>query len=226
MKILSYNINQCSQEKLDAVIAMGADIMVLLECANKPLISIPDDYEMLWSGEDGLPNKGMAIIWKQKKCRIRKYEEWKHKYMQPLIVNDGDNRWFLLASWPTVYKTDKTYPQILLEALKEYTPLIQRYDTIVTGDFNCYIGQKGVSQKTGTFEQCITYMASLGLHSEYHKRTQEEFGKETCSTFHHHYDENRPFFLDYTFTNIPLFAYMIGGWERNISDHNAQIIVI
>ena len=64
MKILSYNINQCSQEKLNAVINMGADIMLLFECANKPLISIPDDYEMLWSGEDNLPNKGMAIICK------------------------------------------------------------------------------------------------------------------------------------------------------------------
>lgn len=51
MKILSYNINQCSQEKLNAVINMGADIMLLFECANKPLISIPDDYEMLWSGD-------------------------------------------------------------------------------------------------------------------------------------------------------------------------------
>ena len=71
MNILTYNINQCTQAKLDAVIAKGADIMILLECANKPLISIPDDYEMLWSGEDELPNKGMAIIWKQKKCRIR-----------------------------------------------------------------------------------------------------------------------------------------------------------
>ena len=46
MKILSYNINQCSQEKLDAVINMGADIMILFECANKPLISIPDDPQI------------------------------------------------------------------------------------------------------------------------------------------------------------------------------------
>ena len=165
MKILSYNINQCSQEKLDAVINMGADIMLLFECANEPLISIPDDYEMLWSGEDNLPNKGMAIIWKQKNCRIRKYEEWKHKYMQPLIVSDGDNQWFLLASWPTVYNTNKTYPQILLESLKEYTPMIQQYDTIITGDFNCYIGQGHVSKKTGTFEQCIEYMRELGVLS-------------------------------------------------------------
>ena len=35
-----------------------------------------------------------------------------------------------------------------------------------------------------------------------------------------------PFFIDFTFTNIPLFAYMIGGWERNMSDHNPQLIVI
>lgn len=224
MKILAYNINQCSQAKLDEVIAMGADIMVLMECANKPLISIPDDYEMLWSGE--LQHKGMAIIWKQENCRIRKYEEWKHKYVQPLVVSDGTKEWLLLASWPTTYNNPRSYPQILLEALKDYADLIKQYETIITGDFNCYIGQSGVSQKTGTFQQCIEYMHELGLYSEYHKRTQEEFGKESSSTYHHHFDENRPFFLDYTFTNIPLFAYMIGSWNKSISDHCPQIIVI
>lgn len=35
-----------------------------------------------------------------------------------------------------------------------------------------------------------------------------------------------PFFIDFSFTNFPLFAYMGGGWERNKSDHNPQIIVI
>lgn len=68
-------------------------------------------------------------------------------------------------------------------------------------------------------------MKELGLRSEYHERTQEEFGKETCSTYHHQFKEDLPFFIDFTFTNTPLFAYMIDGWERNMSDHNPQIIV-
>ena len=62
--------------------------------------------------------------------------------------------------------------------------------------------------------------------NETSKSRHEEFGKESCHTYHHQFKEDMPFFLDYTFTNIPLFAYMIGGWERKVSDHNAQIIVI
>ena len=97
---------------------------------------------------------------------------------------------------------------------------------MITGDFNCYIGQGGVSKQTGTFEQCIEYMRELGLHSEYHERTQEAFGKESSYTYHHQFKDDMPFFIDFTFTNIPLFAYMIGSWERNMSDHSPQIIVI
>ena len=144
--------------------------------------------------------------------------------MIPLIV---DGKWLLLASWPTIVPgIKKTYPQILLECMKAYSEHIKEMSTMITGDFNCYIGQGGVSKQTGTFDQCIAYMRELGLHSEYHERTQEEFGKESCFTYHHRFKEDMPFFLDYTFTNITLFAYMIGGWERKVSDHNAQIIVI
>ena len=147
-----------------------------------------------------------------------------HKYMIPLIVDD---KWLLLAAWPTIVPDiKKTYPQILLECLKAYSDHIKEMPTIITGDFNCYIGQSGVSKQTGTFEQCIDYMQGFGLRSEYHKRTREEFGKESSCTYHHQFKDDMPFFIDFTFTNIPLFAYMIGSWERNISDHNPQIIVI
>ena len=61
---------------------------------------------------------------------------------------------------------------------------------------------------------------------KYHERNHEEFGKETSCTYHHQFKDDMPFFIDFTFTNIPLFAYMVGGWERNMSDHNPQIIVI
>ena len=33
-------------------------------------------------------------------------------------------------------------------------------------------------------------------------------------------------FVVYLILNVRLFAYMIGGWERKVSDHNAQIILI
>lgn len=46
---------------------------------------------------------------------------------------------------------------------------IKEMPTMITGDFNCHIGQGRVSKQTGTFEQCIDYMQGLGLRSDYHR---------------------------------------------------------
>ena len=223
MKILSYNIHRCNQEKIDNILPRGADIMVLPECACPDQVCLPEGYEMTWVGIYDF--KGLGVIWKSSvKCEVAPWADAEHKYMIPLIVDD---KWLLLAAWPTIVPDiKKTYPQILLECLKAYSDHIKEMPTIITGDFNCYIGQSGVSKQTGTFEQCIDYMQGFGLRSEYHKRTREEFGKESSCTYHHQFKDDMPFFIDFTFTNIPLFAYMIGSWERNISDHNPQIIVI
>ena len=225
MKILSYNIHRCNQEKIDSILQRGADIMVLPECAYQEQVTLPDGYAMTWHGDDATKWKGLGVIWRRTvDCRVADWYDASHKYMIPLIV---DGKWLLLASWPTIVPgIKKTYPQILLECLKAYSEHIKEMPTMITGDFNCYIGQGGVSKQTGTFEQCIEYMQELGLRSEYHERTHEEFGNETSCTYHHQFKDDMPFFIDFTFTNIPLFAYMIGGWERNMSDHNPQIIVI
>ena len=75
--------------------------------------------------------------------------------MLPLIV---DGKWLLLASWPTIVPgIKKTYPQILLECLKVYSEHIKEMPTMITGDFNCYIGQGGVSKQTGTEAPCDSY---------------------------------------------------------------------
>ena len=215
MKILSYNIHRCSQEKIDYVLSRGADIMVLPECACPEQVTLPDGYAMTWQGDDATKWKGLGVIWRRTvRCRVADWYDESHKYMIPLIIED---KWLLLAAWLTMLPTEKkSYPQILLDSLKAYSEPIKAMPTMITGDCNCYIGQGGVSKQTGTFEQGIAYMRELGLHSEYHERTQEEFGKERCFTYHHQFKEDMPFFLDYTFTNIPLFAYMIGGWERKV----------
>ena len=223
MKILSYNIHHCSQAKIDTVLSKGADILVLPECACPEQVNLPKDYEMTWVGEYDL--KGLRVVWHTTvKRNVATWADMAHKYMIPLIIED---KWLLLAAWPTVLpEVKKSYPQILLEALKAYSEHIKKMPTMITGDFNCYIGQGGVNKQTGTFEQCIEYMQELGLHSEYHQRTHEAFGKELICTYHHRFKDDWTFFIDYTFTNIPLFAFMVGDWDKDMSDHSPQIIVI
>ena len=223
MKILSYNIHHCSIEKIDKVLSYDADINVIPELANPKYTHIPDNYEQVWQGV--YEKKGLGVFWKKSiKCETPKWWNEKHKYIRPLIV---DNCWLLIAAWPTVHEGDnKVYPQILLEAIQEYEPYIQQFPTLITGDLNCFIGQNGATQQTGRLEDIVDFLAKYNIVSLYHSRTGESFGKETQFTYHHMFSEHSHFFLDYTFTNIPVFAYELQQKWDKISDHHPQMIVI
>lgn len=77
-----------------------------------------------------------------------------------------------------MWQESKTYPQLLLEALHEYSSYFDKLPSLAIGDFNCYIGQSGVKKKTGTFEDCIKEFEVHGMKSAYHTHNNEEFGKE------------------------------------------------
>lgn len=224
MKIVSYNIAKCVQTKIDSVLRMNADLYILPECANSKNIVLPKGQAMLWTGDDDMPQKGLGVIWRESLSvhPVKGYRKIRHHI--PLIVDDGVCQRFILACWPTVWQEAKTYPQLLLEALHEYGAYLDKYPSLSLGDFNCYIGQSGVRKKTGTFEDCIKEFKSHGMKSAYHTIHNEEFGKEHEATFFWRYNENSPYFLDYTFSNVSILSYEIGRWEKEISDHRSQII--
>ena len=100
MKILTYNIHRCNQEKIDSILQRGADIMVLPECAYQEQVTLPDGYAMTWHGDDAAKWKGLGVIWRRSvDCRVAEWYDASHKYMIPLIV---DGKWLLLAAWPTI----------------------------------------------------------------------------------------------------------------------------
>jgi hypothetical protein len=224
MKVISYNTHTCTQAKIDHILAMGADLFILPECSSREHVSIPAGYDMLWCGDDDLKEKGLGVVLK-KHLSVRIIPEYKKiKHILPLMVDSAGFPKFVLASWPTVWMEKKTYPQLLLEALKEYSFYLVRFPSMVVGDFNCFVGQSGVSKTTGTFEDCIAEMEKHGLRSIYHEQTGESFGKETTATFYWHFNPEKPFFLDYAFSCIKPSSFAVGEWEREISDHRPLII--
>lgn len=203
---------------------MGADLYILPECANAKSIVLPKEYSMLWAGDDDSPQKGLGVIWK-KSLSVHIVKEYtKIKHCLPLIVDCDGVKKFILACWPTVWKETKTYPQLLLEALHEYGSYFDRFPALAIGDFNCYVGQSGVKRMTGTFEDCIKTFAAYGMKSAYHEQSGDEFGKESEATFFWRYNENSPYFLDYTFSNIAIRSYVLGQWDKKISDHRSQVV--
>lgn len=224
MKIVSYNIAKCVQAKIDHVLRMNADVYILPECANKSSIQLPAGYDMLWTGDEDIPYKGLGVIWK-KEFSIHVVEDFvRIKHHLPLIVDCGDSRIFILACWPTVWKENKTYPQLLLEALHKYGSYLDGGPALAIGDFNCYIGQSNVRKSTGTFEDCIKELQLHGMKSIYHEQNAEELGKESDATFFWRYNEQNPYFLDYAFCNVKPKSFVIGKWERDVSDHRPLIV--
>ena len=51
MKIISYNINSCNQNKVDQLFEQNADVYVVPEIACQDKIKIPDEYEMKWNSK-------------------------------------------------------------------------------------------------------------------------------------------------------------------------------
>lgn len=183
MKIVSYNIAKCVQTKIDHILRMNADLYILPECADSKSIVLPKGYTMFWTGDDDIPQKGLGVIWKDELSVHIVNGHRKIKHHLPLIVdNDGCSK-FILACWPTVWQESKTYPQLLLEALHEYSPYFDKMPSLAIGDFNCYIGQSGVKKGTGTFEDCIKEFEAHGMKSAYHTHNKEEFEKEHEATF-------------------------------------------
>ena len=227
MKIVSYNIARCTQSKIDHVLGMGADLNILPECACREQVTLPEGYDMLWTGDDDIPNKGLGVIWKNHLSVniVQDYRKIRHHL--PLLVNGAGFPKFVLACWPTISKEEhKTYPQLLLEALMEYSFYLDRFPAIALGDFNCFIGQKGVSRTTRTFEDCIFEFDGHGMNSMYHAQVKENFGRESEATFFWRFNEKSPFFLDYAFSSIEPKHFSIGKWEPEISDHRPLIIEI
>jgi len=222
MKILTYNIHLSTQEKVDIVLGNGADVYILPELACPSQVMLPDGYKIEWTGD--IDHKGLGIIWKSSlKAVVPTWYNPKHQYFLPVIIEGK----LIVAAWPTTTEENKPkkYPQIAMEAFREYAPYLKEYPSLITGDMNCYKGQSGETKKY-SIQAIFDYLGSMDIVSVYHDRAGVSPGNESKATYFHQFKEDKPFFLDYTFSNIPLKSYKLGDWDKGISDHVPQFIEI
>lgn len=227
LSVVSYNINQCSQQKVDRLLAMDADVLVVPELSCRDHITLPDGYDMEWCGKSfanklGRRSKGLGIIWRKGEGRVPEWYNPSLKYAIPLIVGD----FLILAFWPTKHDPTKTYPQLAQELIAEYAPHLGEYKTLVIGDFNCYYKQFDANATYGDITNVDAALSRLGLRSVYHVMRGEKFGKETRPTYYHQFKAEQGFFIDYAYTNAAIVSYRLMDWNREMSDHVAQEIVI
>lgn len=222
MKIISYNINDSYPWKVERLLKMQADILVVPEITCPDDANLPDDYEMCWRGISYYHEfqrwKGLGVLWKRGLGYVPDWYNPSLFYAIPLIAGDI----LILAIWPTKREKitgKKTYPQIAQEILSEYAPHFKDYRTIVIGDFNCCLNQPDYSKQHGNILRINEFLNTYGLRSLYHDLTGEAFGKETTPTYYHNFNGDFPFFLDYAYTAIPVKSFRLFAWDRDMSDH-------
>lgn len=229
MKVISYNINDCQPWKIDHLLGMQADVLVVPEITCPEDAHLPDNLDMKWYGIEynyhGKRWKGLGVIWQKGIGFVPEWFNSELDYAIPLIVGD----FLILGIWPTKptdNRPKKPYPQIAQDIIKEYAPYFQQYKTLIIGDFNCYVNQYDAKKKSGDILKVNKLLESQGLCSLYHQQSGEEFGHETVPTYFHRFNENDPYFLDYAYTNFPVSSFRMFPWNKEISDHVGMEIII
>ncbi len=222
MKIIAHNISSCTQEKVDYLLTFKANVYVIPEIAKN--VNVSPEYEMEYLGD--ITSKGLGIIWRKGKGEIPTWFKDDYKklsYAIPLIY-DGI---LILGFWPTNYKQNKTYTKLAKEIIEKYTTHFSDFSQcIITGDFNLY-HKENAPNKAADIIEIDKELQSLGFKSVYHDSNGETFDHETRNTFFMRFDKNDSFFLDYTYSKLPVqkYDFIDNPWEK-FSDHIGQIIEI
>lgn len=227
MRIVSYNINDCNPRKIEHLLGLHADVLVVPEITCPENSHLPERYEMEWCGIDYFFHekrwKGLGIIWKKGSGFIPEWFNPEYSYAIPLIVGE----YLILGIWPTKTTANEpqSYPQIAQEIIREYAPHFKDFKTLVVGDFNCYVKQYDATKQYGDILRVNELLESFGLHSLYHQQTGEEFGHESVATYYHRFNEKAPFFLDYAYSNFPVASFSIFPWDKEMSDHVGMEVI-
>lgn len=228
MKVVAWNADRAFRKKIDKILPLKADILIISEC-EKPekwgqVIDEKGIVEFLWEGDN--PNKGIGIITFDAKYQIETHPAYdkSFRYIVPYKVSVGKLEFILFAVWSQ--KGEKPYDsyigQIYL-ALEKYASLLKE-PCIIVGDWNSNKLFDHI-KRVKTHSEVVEFLEGFGIKSAYHRSSDEEHGEELKATHYFRKEKARPFHIDFLFASKILLdqlkSYHIGSREDWIefSDH-------
>ena len=200
------------------MIALEADIMCIQECEELPGDTF-DGFKFHWVGNN--KNKGLGILTKRSSEFLGDVYKSEFVYFSPVAQGDI----LVLGVWAFNGRAKKFSNEssgYFLDAFDYYRDTILSFQNVlVLGDFNN--GPKW--DKPGhrnNFSDINIALNEIGLVSLYHKITGEEFGKEKKATYFHHKNFQKPFHIDYIYSNLDTCkSVSLGNSSEwlNFSDH-------
>lgn len=220
MRIGTWNCAQALNKKLVRVLELGADICVLPE-AGRHIAGLPQGAKYLWIGTSH--NKGLGILSRGLDIEIDPIMDESWCYFAPIRV-DGD-RFRLLAVWAFNHRADTRGPNAIGRPLAVFEKLdewLTEKETVVAGDFNNSVVWDRPNKPTN-FRLVNEWLEGRGFVSAYHSFFKETLGDEKNATHYHLKLPERPYHIDYIYTNRPVRIALTSvgdpkDWIRH-SDH-------
>ena len=189
MRVTSWNCYRGA--KTDGSLALLAplrpDLVALQECRRPP----GDDASVIWRrGRSAL--QGTAVVSTSPALPIEAIEiPSLHCTVVPVIVQ-APQPFVFVGVW-----THPPYNPVAWEAMTACVAAADGMPVVAAGDFNSSPRVVGQERESPRFLQRMR--DDLGLVSAYHHVHGEAPGEETRATHYHHWNESRPFHLDYCF---------------------------
>jgi exonuclease III len=218
MKIVTWNCNTNLKADFSVLDRFNADILFVQECEKMPRDCF-DGFDFHWVGQN--LKKGLGIFTRGPSKFPQEIYRSDFIYFIPVLYKD----WFVLGAWAFNGRAQKFGTEssgYFLDVLDHYSKYIRSWDkVVVAGDFNNGPQWDSPGHRNN-FADIDHSLNELGLYSAYHVSNSEEFGKETYPTYYHQRNPEKPFHIDYIYSNMkPLNPVTVGTFSdwASLSDH-------
>jgi endonuclease/exonuclease/phosphatase family metal-dependent hydrolase len=202
-----------------------ADILFIQECEKVPRNHFPG-FDFHWIGQN--EKKGLGVLTKGDSKFPQDIYSSKFVYFLPVVFQET----LILGTWSfngRAKKFDEGLSGYFLEVLEHYGDWIKSSkQVVIAGDFNNG-PQWDVAGHPNNFADINIALNNLGLKSAYHSYFSEEHGQETRQTHFHQRNPDKPFHIDYIYSNFKKVDSVEVGkfleWSH-LSDHVPMTAVL
>lgn len=193
MRLVTWNACKGQfDRKVPLLNEFNADIAVVQEIGSPGT----DSPQTLWYGEN--LKQGLAVV-ARPPFRITRLppRTGVPKYVVPVSV-DGPVSFVLFAVW-TLRQQPMRYVRAASTAIDMYASTFARHATVMLGDFNSNAIWDTHHPSDLNHSSMVRRLKAHGLVSAYHHLRGEPHGAETEPTFYLHWNEAKPYHIDYCF---------------------------
>lgn len=198
MRLVTWNCRMAVHRKMDALLSLRPDVVVLQECAHPDVEAAKAAYaratDVLWAGENR--TKGMAVL-SFGSARLSKVQTEDEKLTIATRVTGLERDFNLLGKWawaePSSYSA---YVRDVQDAVDRHESFLRDGPSVLAGDLN---SSAFFDKETrGGHTELVARLSKLGLKSAYHSLSDKEHGDEARWTYFKK-NPDGAFHLDYVF---------------------------